>query len=63
MFTSHDQRFKFDKLEEYDVGTVKPRNYVPCPMKGRVTLILNDKIRFDDAYWVQGLNYNLLSIA
>ena len=32
-------------------------------MKGRVTLILNDKIRFDDAYWVQGLNYNLLSIA
>ena len=53
---------KFDKLEEYDVVTIKHRNFVPCPMKGRGTLMLNDKIRFDDAYWVEGLKYKLLSI-
>ena len=54
---------KFDKLEEDDGGTIKQRNCVPCPMKGRGTLMINDKIRFDDAYWVQGLKYKLLSIA
>ena len=39
---------KFDKLEEYDGGTIKCRNCVTFPMKGRGTLMLNDKIRFDD---------------
>ena len=32
-------------------------------MKGRGTLMLNDKIRLDDVYWVEGLKYKLLSIA
>lgn len=32
-------------------------------MKGRESLILNDKINCDDPYWLQGLEYNLLSVA
>lgn len=42
---------KFDKLEEInDGGTVKLGNDVPCPLKGRGSLTLNDKIKCDDAY-------------
>ena len=48
---------KFDKLEEYDGETVKPRNDFPCPMKGRGSLMLNDKRICEDTYWVQGLKY------
>ena len=46
---------KFDKLEEYDGGIVKLGNDVPCLVKGRGSLILTNKIKCDDSYWVQGL--------
>lgn len=49
--------------EKYDSGFVKLGNDVPCPVKGRGSLILNEKIRCDDGYWVQGLKYNLWSVA
>lgn len=54
---------KFDKFEECDGGSIKLGNDVPCLVKGRGSLTLNDKITCDDAYWVQGLKYNLLSIS
>ena len=53
---------KFDKLEEYNSGTIKLGNDVPCLVKGGGSLMLNDKIKCDDAYWVQGLKYNMLSV-
>ena len=55
---------KFDKFEEIDDGgTTKLGNDVLCPVKGKWSLMLNDKIRCDDAYWVEGLKYNILSVA
>ena len=41
---------KFDKLEACDGGFVKLGNDVPCPMKGKCSPMLNDKIRCDQAY-------------
>jgi hypothetical protein len=42
---------KFDKFEEIDdSGTIKLGNNVPCPVKCRGSLMLNDKIICDDAY-------------
>ena len=41
-----------DRLEEYDGRFVKLGNDVPCPVKGRCSLTLNDKIKCDDAYLV-----------
>jgi hypothetical protein len=32
-------------------------------VKGKGLLMLNDKIRCDDVYWVQEFKYNLLSVA
>ena len=31
-------------------------------MKGKGTIQLTDKLSCDNVYWVEGLNYNLLSI-
>ena len=47
---------KFDKFEETnDGGTIQLGNDVPCVVKGKGSLMLNDKIICDDSYWVQGL--------
>ena len=55
---------KFDKFEEIDDGgIVKLSNGIPCMMKSKGSLILNDKIRYDDAYWVQGQKCNILSVS
>lgn len=56
---SHDHMIgdisKFYKLEDCDVGFVKLGNDVPCLVNCRGSMILNDKIRCNDTYWVQGL--------
>ena len=54
---------KFEKLEHYNGSCVKFGNDAPCYVKGKGSIILNDKIRCDNAYWVDGLKYNLLSVA
>ena len=41
---------KFDKLKVHNWEFFKLGNDAPCPMKGRHLLMLNDKIRCDDAY-------------
>lgn len=47
---------KFENFEENDDGgTVNFGSDVPYLVKGKGSLMLNDKIRYDDAYWVQGL--------
>ena len=54
---------KLQKLENYNLSFVKFGNDAPCYVKGRESIILNDKIRCDNAYWVDGLKYNSLSVA
>lgn len=54
---------KFEKLEHYNGSCVKFGNDAPCYVKGKGSIILNDKIRCDNAHWVDGLKYNLLSVA
>ena len=53
---------KLENFEGCEGGTVKIRNDILCPVKGRGSLMLNDKIQCDDAYWVQPLRYFLFII-
>ena len=50
-------------MEHYDGGSVRFGNDEPCYVerKGCITLI-ND-LRCNNAYWVDGLKHNLLSVA
>ena len=54
---------KFKNLELYDGNTMKFGSDAPCPMKGKGSIILTDKITCDKNYYVEGLNYNLLSVS
>ena len=55
---------KLNKFEEIDDGgIVNFGSDVPYSVKGKGSFMLNDKIRCDDAYWVQGLKYDLLSVS
>lgn len=50
-------------MEECDGGLVKFGNNAPCSVKGKGTIVLNDKTNYDDFYWVDDLRYNLLSVS
>lgn len=54
---------KFKNLGHYNGHSVKFGNDGPCSMKGKGSIILNDKIIYHNIYWVDGLIYNLLSVA
>lgn len=54
---------KFKKLEHYNGSCVEFGNDAPCYVKGKWSTILNDKIRCDNSYMVDGLKYNLLIMA
>lgn len=54
---------KFDRLDEYDGGSIRMGNDAPCMVRGKGSLMINDRIKCENAYWVDGLNYNLLSVA
>ena len=56
-------RSKFKTFEPYDGNTVKFGNDAPCLVKGKGSVILIDKITCDHTYYVEGLNYNLLSVS
>ena len=50
-------------MEHYDGGSVRFGNNKPCCIKGKEFVSLTSKIRCDNAYWVEGLKHNLLSVA
>lgn len=52
----------FDKMEKYDGGSVRFGNNDPCQIKGKGKIVLSNGIRCDNAYWVEGLRHNLLSV-
>ena len=54
---------KFKTFEYCDGNSVKFENYSPCPMKGKGYVVLIDKITCENTYFVEGLKYNLLSVA
>ena len=54
---------KFKTFESYNGNNVKYGNDTPCPMKGKGSIVLIDKITCENTYLVEGLNYNFLSIA
>ena len=51
---------KFETLEQYKVSCVKFCNVAPS-CDGLIKLTY--KIKCDSFYWIEGLNYNFLSIA
>ena len=54
---------KFKHLEHCDGGSIIFGNNEPCYVKGKGCITLNDEIRCDNAYWVEGLRHNLPSVA
>ena len=54
---------KFEHMEHYDGGSVRFGNNEPCCIKGKGRISLTNKLRCDNAYWVEGLKHNLLSVA
>ena len=54
---------KFSTFETYDENNVKFGNDAPCHMKGKGYVVLTNKIICDNTKFLEGLNYNLLSVA
>ena len=54
---------KFEQLEHYDGGSVRFGNNEPYCIKGKGCITLTKEFRCDNAYLVEGLNHNLLSVA
>ena len=54
---------KFITLTSYDENSVRFGNDAPCLIKGKGSIKLTYKISCDNAYYVEGLNYNLLSVS
>ena len=54
---------KFITLNYYDGNSVRLGNDAPCLIKGKGSIKLTEKILCDNAYYVEGLNYNLLSVS
>ena len=53
----------FEYLEHYDGGSVRFGNNDPFYVKWKGCITLNKGIKCDNAYWVEGLRHNLLSVA
>ena len=54
---------KFEHMEHYDGGSVRFGNKEPCCIKGKGQISLTSKLRCENAYCVEGLKHNLLSVA
>ena len=54
---------KFVNFTQYDGNSVRFGNDAPCQIKGKGSIKLTEKISCDNAYYVEGLNYNLLSVS
>ena len=55
-------KIKFITFTQYDINSGRFGNNAPCLIKGKGSIKLTEKI-CDDAYYVEGLNYNLLSVS
>ena len=53
---------KFETFENYNGNSAIFWNVAPCLVKGKGSIRLTKKITYDNAYLVEGLNYNLLSV-
>ena len=53
---------KFITLNYYEGNSVRFGNDAPCLIKEKGSIKLIDKILCDNAYYVEGLNYNLLCV-
>lgn len=58
-----DDRIKFLSMEDCNGGTVRLGNDAPCTVRGKGSIALNDKTNCDDVFWVEGLQFSLLSFA
>ena len=56
-------RSKFKTFELYDGNIVKFGNDAPCPMEGKWYVIPKDNNTCGKTYYVEGLNYNFLSVS
>ena len=54
---------KFEHFKDYDGGSVRFGNNEPCCIKGRDIISLTKELVCDNAYWVERLKHNLLSVA
>ena len=54
---------KFEHLEHYDGGSVRFGNDETFYVKGKGCIAITNELRCDNAYWVEGLKHNLLSMA
>ena len=54
---------KFEYFEHCVGGSVRFGNNEPCCIKGRGIILLTKELVCDNAYWVEGLKHNLLSVA
>ena len=54
---------KLTSFTQYDGNSVRFANNAPCLIKGKGSIKLTEKISCDNAYYVEGLNYNLLSVS
>ena len=54
---------KFITFNQYDGNSVRFGNDAPCLIKGKGGIKLTKNISCDNAYYVEGLNYNLLSVS
>ena len=56
-------RTKFEHFEYYDGGSVRFGNNEPYYIKGKGHISLTNELICDNAYWVEELKHNLLSVA
>ena len=54
---------KFVDFTQYDRNSVRFGNDAPCQIKVKGSIKLTEKISWDNAYYVEGLKYNLLSVS
>ena len=54
---------KFEHMEYYDGGSVRFGNNEPCCIKGKGRISLINELICDNAYWIEGLKNNLLSVS
>lgn len=65
IFSHHmtGDKTNFEHLEHYDSGSVRFGNSEPYYVKGKWFITITQGIKCGNAYWVEGLRHNLLSVA
>ena len=56
-------KIKFVTFAQYDGNSVRFENDAQCLIKRKGSIKIIEKISCDNAYYVGGLNYNLLSVS